>query len=82
MRSLTGYAFEEVKGRYVSDLFLVPEEVGAVKAIFADLRSGRFPNQIENHWKGKDGIRHLIAWSNTALLGEGGLGGIRDRHRA
>ncbi|MCJ7594509.1 MAG: PAS domain S-box protein, partial [Desulfobacterales bacterium] len=70
---LTGYSFDEVRGKHVSDLFLIPEEVESVRAIFAELRAGQFPNHVENHWLGKDGTRHLIAWSNTALLGEGGL---------
>ncbi len=65
---LTSYSFEEVQGKHFWDLFLIPEEVDPVKAVFAELRSGHFPNKHENYWITKDGSRHLIMWSNTALL--------------
>ncbi len=65
---LTGYSFEEIKGKPFWDLFLIPEEVEPVKAVFADLRAGQFPNEHENFWVTKDGGRRLIKWSNTSLL--------------
>ena len=65
---LMGYSFEQVRGRYVWDLFLIPEEVEPVKAVFAELRSGEFPTQNESYWVARDGSRHLVMWSNTALL--------------
>jgi len=69
---LTGYSFEEVKGRRLMDLFLIPEEVESVKAVFAELESGRFPQENENYWVAKDGSRRLVMWSNTVLLGRDG----------
>ena len=68
----TGYSFEEARGQVFWDLFLLPEEVAPVRAVFEELRAGQFPNEYENHWLTKDGGRRLIAWSNTALLGAGG----------
>lgn len=68
----TGYSADEVIGRRIWDLFLVPDEVEPVKAVFRDLRSGRFPNSFQNYWLAKDGSRRLIAWSNTALAAEDG----------
>jgi PAS domain S-box-containing protein len=68
----TGYAFDEVEGIPFWELFLVPEEMAPVQAVFHELRAGQFPNQYENHWLTKDGERRLIAWSNTALLDERG----------
>ena len=68
----TGYTFDEVKGKRFWDFLLVPEEIEEVKAVFADLRRGRFPNKHENCWASKDGVRRLIAWSNTALLDDEG----------
>lgn len=65
---LTGYSSEEVKGKRVWDLLLLPTEVDRVRAVFDDLRAGRLPNRFENYWVAKDGSRRLIAWSNTALL--------------
>jgi serine/threonine-protein kinase len=69
---ITRYTFEEVKGRCFWELFLIPEEVAPVKAVFEELRAGQFPNQFENFWLTKDQNRRLIAWSNTALLGSDG----------
>jgi PAS domain S-box-containing protein len=68
----TGYSFHEVRGKLLWDLFLIPEEVEPVKAVFEELQAGQFPNEYENHWVTKHGDRRLIAWSNTALLGADG----------
>jgi PAS domain S-box-containing protein len=63
---LSGYSFAEVQGQPVWDL-LLPEERAPVRAVFEQLRAGRFPNKFENYWVARDGSRHLISWSNTAL---------------
>jgi signal transduction histidine kinase len=36
------------------------------------LCAGHFPNQLDNHWRHRDGSLRLIAWSNTCLLDEQG----------
>ncbi|HEY9636223.1 MAG TPA: adenylate/guanylate cyclase domain-containing protein [Coleofasciculaceae cyanobacterium] len=64
---LTHYSFAEVRGRYLWDLFIIPEEVEPVKAIFEQLRNGQFPCETENYWVTKDGSRRLIVWSSNAL---------------
>ncbi|MEA5603141.1 GAF domain-containing protein [Nostoc sp. UHCC 0252] len=64
---ITGYSFEEVRGRYFWNLFLLPEEVESAKAVFKQLLTGRDFLENENHWVMKDGSRRLIAWSNTFL---------------
>jgi two-component system sensor kinase FixL len=64
----TGYTFDEVQGKCVWELFLIPEETESVKAVFEELRVDQFPNTHENFWITKDGRRRLIAWSNTTLL--------------
>ncbi|MBD2242935.1 GAF domain-containing protein [Nostoc sp. FACHB-888] len=63
----TGYSFDEVRGRYFWNLFLLPEEVESVKAVFEQLLTGRGFVEHENYWVMKDGSRRLIAWSNTFL---------------
>jgi len=68
----TGYAFDEVKGVPFWDIFLIPEETEAVKAVFAELRAGQFPNEHENYWVAKDGTLRFIHWSNTALCSADG----------
>jgi len=70
--TLTGYDFEEVKGKCVWDLFVAPEELEAVKGVFARLLDGVFPSNHENHWLTKHGSRRLISWSNTVLTGDDG----------
>jgi PAS domain S-box-containing protein len=64
----TGYTAAEVQGRPFWDLFLVPEEAPAVRAVFERLRAGDFPNEFENHWLTRGGQPRLIAWSNTVLV--------------
>ena len=64
----TGYSFAEVKGKFVWDILIPPEEVERVKSVFARLSAGLFPSSHENYWIAKNGRRVLIAWSNTALL--------------
>ena len=63
----TGYSSEEVVGRHAWDLFVIPDEVDAVKAMFERLRGGEPRNDYENYWKGKDGSLRRISWSNTVL---------------
>jgi len=64
---LTGRSFEEVEGSIFRNLFVPPEEVEEVKAVFERLKMGDFPNEHENHWVSKDGTRRLIHWSSTCL---------------
>ena len=42
----TGYSFEEVRGKYVWDLFLMPEEVDNFKAIFEQPDSAGLPGDL------------------------------------
>ena len=66
-QDLTGYTENEVVNRYPWDLFILPEEAEAVKAVFKELTLGHFPNQYVNYWLTKAGEKRLISWSNTAL---------------
>ncbi len=68
----TGYSSEEVLGRHVWDLFVIPDEVDAVKAMFERLRGGEPRNDYENYWKGKDGFLRRISWTNTVLTDPNG----------
>jgi PAS domain S-box-containing protein len=66
----TGYAAAEVRGKPFDELFVLPEDLDTVKAVFDRLRSGQFPSRHENYWRTRDGGRRLISWSNSALLDE------------
>ena len=68
----TGYSFDEVTGKFLWDLFLLPEEVEPVKAVFEKLRTEALASEYENNWLTKDGRRRLIAWSNTMLFDDKG----------
>lgn len=69
---MTGYAFAEVEDRPIWDLLLPPEQVDAVRGVFAALTARQFPNRYENEWLTRSGGRRLIAWSNTALTDSSG----------
>jgi two-component system, sporulation sensor kinase E len=68
----TGYSSEEVVGRHVWDLFVIPDEIDGVKAMFERLQGGEPRNDYENYWKGKDGFLRRISWSNTVLTDSNG----------
>ncbi|MHB1143782.1 MAG: bifunctional diguanylate cyclase/phosphodiesterase [Thiobacillus sp.] len=68
---LTQYAFAEVEGRFVWDLFLTPEERETVhaEAFSAQVRNPQaLRSTYTNHWVARDGTRRLIEWSNSLLL--------------
>lgn len=65
---ITGYTAGEVVGLPFWDLFLIPEEIEPVRAVFAQLVAGEFPKRYENYWLTRRGERRLIAWSNTVIL--------------
>jgi len=69
---VSGYTFEEVRGRFVWDFLIPPEQLDGVKNVFKHLAAGMFPNKHENYWIAKNGQKRLIAWSNTALLDKDG----------
>jgi diguanylate cyclase (GGDEF)-like protein/PAS domain S-box-containing protein len=68
----TGYACADVADRHFWNVFLAAEELDGVRAVFAGLLAGDFPNQHENDWLTRTGARRRIAWSNTALLNADG----------
>ena len=68
---ITGYSFPEVRGR-LWEFLSAPEAKEPVKTVFQRLLAGQVPNQYENFWIAKDGSRHLISWSNTALFDDRG----------
>ncbi len=69
---VTGYSFEEVRGRPFYE-FLVPEaEIPAVRDDLARLRPGQLPSQNENHWITRDGRLRLIAWSDVCFFDDDG----------
>ncbi|MGE5567747.1 MAG: PAS domain S-box protein [Rhodospirillales bacterium] len=70
--AVTGYTAAELRGRTLWEHLIPPEEVEEVRAVFQNLRAGRFPNRHENYWVAKNGTRRLLSWSNTALVDDSG----------
>ncbi|MFI5247246.1 MAG: PAS domain S-box protein, partial [Nitrospirales bacterium] len=68
----TGYSSEAVLGEHVWDLFVIPDEIDGVKAMFQRLRGGEMRSDYENYWKGKDGSLRRISWSNTVITDPSG----------
>jgi PAS domain S-box-containing protein len=71
----TGYSFAEVKSKCFWDLFLIPEEVESVRAVFDRLlkNNDSIGSSHQNYWLTKNGDRRLIFWSNTVILDRQGL---------
>src|SRR5580704_7823525 len=68
----SGYSFDEVSGRKIWDVFMVPEEVDRFRSVFQQLCSDQFPSDYEGYLVKRDGSRRLIAWSSTVLPGNDG----------
>jgi PAS domain S-box-containing protein len=64
---VTGYSLEEVRDRYFEDLFLVPEQVYEIKAVFSELESGGSVHDREYYWLKKNGGLRSISGSFTAI---------------
>ena len=69
---MTSYSSEEVMGRHVWDLFIIPDEIAGVKAVFERLRGGEPRSDYENYWMGKGGFLRRISWSNTVIADSSG----------
>jgi PAS domain S-box-containing protein len=67
----TGYAKEEVQGKCIWDLFLLPEETDRFKVNFELLRTDLLPQDYQTYWVTRHGDHRLIAWSSTLLPGNG-----------
>ena len=68
----TGYSFDEVRGKCIWDLFLLPEEVSRFKLIFQRMSADLLPQDYQSHWVTRHKSHRLIAWSSTMLPGSDG----------
>jgi PAS domain S-box-containing protein len=67
----TGYSMEEVQGKRIWDLFLLPEEAERFRAVFEVLRTDLLPHAYQSCWATRHGDQRLIAWTSTLLPGNG-----------
>jgi PAS domain S-box-containing protein len=65
----TGFSFEEVRGKHIWDLFLLPEEVDRFKLIFQRMSADVLPQEYQSYWITRHKSHRLIAWSSTMLPG-------------
>jgi PAS domain S-box-containing protein len=70
--ALTGYTENEVRGHPFWDIFLLPEEMGAVREGFDALLAGRGQLRLSNSWLAKNGEERYVSWSSTVLRDEKG----------
>ncbi|QNI30153.1 PAS domain S-box protein [Alloacidobacterium dinghuense] len=68
----TGYSIEEVQGKCIWDLFLLPEEAARFRTMFEVLRADLLTQDYQSTWMTKHGEQRLIAWTSTLLHGNGG----------
>jgi PAS domain S-box-containing protein len=64
----TGYSFAEVRGKYVWDLLLLPEEADNFKAAFDG--TNETAGTYETSLLTRNGSTRLITWSSTILAGK------------
>ena len=69
---IIGFSLDEVRRRYFWELFLIPEEIEPVKAVFEALKTGRFPIEHKSYWRTRSGGQRLVAWTNTVLFNQQG----------
>ena len=69
---VTGRSFDEVRYKYVWELFTEADEAEHFRSVFEEMRAGQSHNEYESHWVTRDGARRLISWSGTAMPGDRG----------
>jgi PAS domain S-box-containing protein len=66
---MTGHAVEESAGKFVWDLFVVPEEACEFRNLFLKVRDTGSRAEFENRWMTREGKRRILAWSAAVLPG-------------
>lgn len=66
---ISGYCFEEVRGRKPWDFLLSSGGTGFFRKMFENLHASHFPNTHRTHWITKSGELRLMVWSNSILPG-------------
>ena len=66
---MTGYTVGESAGKFVWDLFVVPEEAGEFRKLFLQIRDNTSRTEYESRWVARDGKQRILAWSAAVLPG-------------
>jgi len=67
-RKLTGYSWQEVKGRPALDFLVPAEEREAVLKAGEKMLRGEGPISFESHWVIRNGERRPISWSGSLVI--------------
>lgn len=71
---VSGYTFEEIRGRPFYDFLVPKDEVDEVRTALGRLRPGEPPETNVNQWVTRDGALRLISWSDACFFdGRGSL---------
>lgn len=70
---ITGYEAREVIGEPVWNLLKSPDDEARFRDVFERLRTGMVPASFEGPWVNRAGVRHVIDWSTTTLVGARGV---------
>ena len=62
-----GYSSEEFTRKRVWALLLQFQDNVTITDMFANIQAGLSPFQYANHWKTKDGVHKMMAWSSSML---------------
>ena len=66
----TGFSFTDVRGKFLPDLFVNPEESEGFRGMMHELKSGQKPAEFESTWLTWNGTTRRIAWSTSVLEGK------------
>jgi PAS domain S-box-containing protein len=69
---VTGFSFDEIRGKYVWDVLIPEDEREDDRAQFEMLLEGKLLPNYENHMLTRHGGRKLISWSNATMFEEDG----------
>ena len=71
---LSGLPMADVAGRALWELpFLLDEDRRAIRDNIPRLAAATSPVKLDRVWVGKNGVRHVIAWTVMALRGQSGI---------
>lgn len=69
---LSGYTFEEIRGRPLYEFLVPADEIEAVRTDLARLRAGEAPSPNTNSWVTRSGARRLISWLDVCFFDAAG----------
>jgi two-component system CheB/CheR fusion protein len=66
---MTGYSFEEARGKCIWELFLAPAERDEFQNLFSQIRENATRTEYESRWVTRTGEQRTLAWSAAVLPG-------------